>query len=60
MLQAWTNFWWQINANDLKFIEECVMCTEKHRLVKKVYKFIYIIGHNSCKKLKIEFNMKTG
>ena len=30
-----SNFWWLSCANNVKFTEECVMCTRKHLLVKK-------------------------
>ena len=33
------NFLWLKRANRVKFIEECVICTEKHTLVKIVYKW---------------------
>ena len=30
-----SNFSWLRNANHVKFMQECVMCMEKHILVKK-------------------------
>ena len=32
-----SKFWWLTSANHANFIEECVMCTEKHVLVKIVF-----------------------
>ena len=31
-----SNFWWLRSANPVWFTKECVMCTEKHVLVKKI------------------------
>ena len=31
------NFWWLKNSKYMKFTEDCVMCTEKHVLVKKMF-----------------------
>ena len=31
------NLWWQKSTNYVKFPEECMMCTEKHILVKKIF-----------------------
>ena len=32
-----SSFWWLKSANHLKFTGECVMCMEKHDLVKKMF-----------------------
>ena len=31
------NVWWLRSANSMKFTEECVMCTEKYVLFKKMF-----------------------
>ena len=30
-------FWWLRSANHVKFTEKCVMCIEKHNVVKKIF-----------------------
>ena len=36
-----SNFWWLKSAKHVKFTEECVICTEKHVLVKEnIYKWV--------------------
>ena len=34
-----SNFWWLRSANHVKFTEESVICTEKHVLVRTMYKW---------------------
>ena len=32
-----SNFWWLRSTNHMKFTDECMMCIEKHVLVKKMF-----------------------
>ena len=46
VLQAWTevchqSFYWLRSTNHVKFTKECLMCTEKHVLVKKYLQMSY-------------------
>ena len=33
-----SNYWWLRSVNHVKFTEECILCIEKHVLIKKIFK----------------------